>query len=687
MSGFKIIGIRTRDRISNEKKEGKTDFLKKLKENCFFPFYSDFSYDLEKEKLRINSTKELNIYSYDFSDSEGNKKTKHINISAIVGQNGSGKSSIFELLFLAIYNISARCGILKDPDDLVNLGLVSDVNLDFFYQIENNYFCIKLNGLSITLSKGLKTEGEISFNFFEDLKKEDLENFFYSIAINYSLYGLNNLHIGEWIRALFHKNDGYQTPLVINPMRIEGNIDVNTEEYLSKSRLLSNLLIKSKTDKNLKLTDYQNVTDLRFELNKGKIKNLYEYRVRGKRDNLVEWTYPDFYEAYSKNSQIGEIEMLEDIYNVYIQKKSFEINTIHKKEIEKYIVKKLLKIARVYEKYNQYIKDVQVKNTVLKCFNNHRKSIKQNKTFKDFLTDLLKDKSHITFKLNQAVNYLINDPLQVEDGLIWADNKRFQISVKKLAERINISDKRKIIDNLPPSLFNLDIFLEYTSDESKRSSFSSLSSGEQQLIQSVQSIIYHLININSVFENDNKKDEKYKYVNLFLDEVELYFHPEYQRLFVSKLLDSIKESEISNIDGVNIIFSTHSPFILSDILSSNILRLENGEPSEKEMGLTFGANIHDLLAHDFFLEDGFMGEFAKEKITTLIKYLTSNKIKTKEWDFEKSENFINLIGEPFLKNDLKSLLADKLNVKDNYSTKKEIEKEIQRLTQLKSSFK
>src|SRR5690606_21495646 len=67
-------------------------------------------------------------------------------------------------------------------------------------------------------------------------------HFFYSIAVNYSLYGLNTKEAGLWLKPLFHKNDAYQTPLVLNPMRTEGIIDINRVTYLSKSRLLANIL-------------------------------------------------------------------------------------------------------------------------------------------------------------------------------------------------------------------------------------------------------------------------------------------------------------------------------------------------------------------------------------------------------------------------------------------------------------
>ena len=48
-----------------------------------------------------------------------------------------------------------------------------------------------------------------------------------------------------------------------------------------------------------------------------------------------------------------------------------------------------------------------------------------------------------------------------------------------------------------------------------------------------QAYLYHLRNIISVPENAGRV--KYHNVCLFLDEIELCFHPEYQRLFVANL--------------------------------------------------------------------------------------------------------------------------------------------------------
>ena len=86
-------------------------------------------------------------------------------------------------------------------------------------------------------------------------------------------------------------------------------------------------------------------------------------------------------------------------------------------------------------------------------------------------------------------------------------------------------------------------------------------------------------------------------------------------------------------------FATHSPFILSDIPASNILRIEEGEPSNEVFEQTFGANIHNLLENDFFLRNGFMGEFAKEKINDVIKFISSKKsLESHKTDIIKLQN-------------------------------------------------
>ena len=73
----------------------------------------------------------------------------------------------------------------------------------------------------------------------------------------------------------------------------------------------------------------------------------------------------------------------------------------------------------------------------------------------------------------------------------------------------------------------------------------------------------------------------------------------------------------------------------------------------------FGANINDVLQQSFYLENGFVGEFAQRKINSLVDYLQKGTHKD-EWDLDSSGYFIeNIVGEPIIKGLLLELLAEK----------------------------
>ena len=129
-----------------------------------------------------------------------------------------------------------------------------------------------------------------------------------------------------------------------------------------------------------------------------------------------------------------------------------------------------------------------------------------------------------------------------------------------------------------------------------------------------------------------------------------------QSTYLFRLLEGIKALNLKKIKGINILFSTHSPFILSDIPDSNILRLENGKPSIKPIIKTFGANIYDLLKGDFFLEKGFVGQFAMSKIREIILY--TNKGEYIDEKHNLYLKIVEIIGDDIIKNKIIQLLDD-----------------------------
>lgn len=144
-----------------------------------------------------------------------------------------------------------------------------------------------------------------------------------------------------------------------------------------------------------------------------------------------------------------------------------------------------------------------------------------------------------------------------------------------------------------------------------------------------------------------------------LDEVDLGYHPAWQRRILSILVNSLPE--ICKGHKIQIFVTSHSPFIVSDLPNENIIFLakdkESGncvvKDSLNDMKRTFGANIHTLLSDSFFMES-LMGDFAKSKIDGVIKFL--NNHKDSKMDREDAQKIINIIGEPVMKHILQKQL-------------------------------
>jgi predicted ATP-binding protein involved in virulence len=153
-----------------------------------------------------------------------------------------------------------------------------------------------------------------------------------------------------------------------------------------------------------------------------------------------------------------------------------------------------------------------------------------------------------------------------------------------------------------------------------------------------------------------------KHYLIIVDEGDSNFHPEWSRKYLKLLIEWIPKI-LSEAKSIQLVLTTHSPYVLSDLPASNvyILKKEKGKLKiENSKNSTFGANIHDLLANDFFLEEGFIGEFAKEKIQNVIDLLNTNDLdKRKKINQKEIWNTIEIIGEPFLKEKLKSMFLSK----------------------------
>jgi hypothetical protein len=469
-------------------------------------------------------------------------------------------------------------------------------------------------------------------------------------------------------------------------MRDHGNFNINHENYLAKQILLINLMTDCLVNNNQHplLTDKQRVVKVRFSFNN--LKNI------GK-DIKTKVSYSGHPRSLIFESG-KNLAFLEKLYELYFDDQisfSFNQKPPFFDEIHNYISRKLFKIEEQYPEYRVYPNEK----------NEYYSRIEK------FIQYLVADNSHITYKLKQALYFL--QKISIEDTTcIWVGKQAyFEFELGALLQWMGINevkDLEKIFFRIPPSIFNIDFLISEEVENPRPSMFEGLSSGEQQKIHTINTIVYHLNNLYSVhhYKSENERI-KYRFVTIVLDEIELYYHPDLQRRFIHDLIETIKnykhlvKSEF--IKSINFIFSTHSPFILSDIPEQNILKLEHKlspltsdgkcySVPTNDKRQTFGANIHDLLSNSFFLDKSYKGEFANEYFLRLVDDL--QKLESTEIDmtsYEKFQKRIDLIAEPFIKSKLFEMLDLKFEAVVDPLNKKiaRMQEEIERLKREKET--
>jgi predicted ATPase len=268
-------------------------------------------------------------------------------------------------------------------------------------------------------------------------------------------------------------------------------------------------------------------------------------------------------------------------------------------------------------------------------------------------------------------NFVLN--IQTQDKLIeiLIEKKLFmnQESFEKINCQIDI-DLDKLDEDIKKIIQSGHYFdyldIDFTDEQSR--SYKDLSSGEKQIFGQLLNIYFYSI--------EHTNNQLY-----FLDEPDNMLHPNWQKAYVKELLTLLKNTQIN----YHILLASHSPFILSDLPKENVIFLEKDEKTGNCMNATdkvdinpFGANIHTLLSHGFFMKDGLMGEFAKDKIDRAIKYLNQTKLSVDELSY--CENIISIIGEPIIKRELQRMLKNKMEL-SNKTEIDTIKDEIKLLTE------
>jgi predicted ATPase len=519
----------------------------------FSPVYEDKKLS-EKSELKI--TPKVNPLKDFFG--------KNINVTAIVGENGSGKSSVIDILNL----------------DRDNLRKGSSNYLIVFFGSTKLYYYGSIESLNskYPISKASIFEPRLIHS----------ETKFRNSTILYKLNGsrIDSMYFFDMICNFKISDNNIFVPYFINFYKFHKNI-LDNNKYFPKFNCLRLYLIDE--NKVYKELNFLNV-------DKQGIKN-----------------------------KLAEINILDRV--TILSLINYKVNTDKNFNVTEFIEKEIFNIDIILEEIKNsedFKKDIKIALEKLKSLT------------------LLEHKNNL--KSDDILGYYFE--ITLDDSDIYSPLYIFQ--------KFSKFNDDTGIETLP--IFELDLI-----DSVDGKLYSGISSGEKTLLILIIQTILDLTNIQN------------RSFVLLYDEIEQDLHPQWQKKLIKILVDYLLT--LNHNGKIHLIITSHSPFLLSDIPKQNIIFLEKDEKTGNCINATdkvdinpFGANIHTLLSHGFFMKDGLMGEFAKSKIDNVIKYLNNDKDTTISSDND-AQNIISIIGEPIIKRELQRMLKNKMEL----SNKEEID--------------
>lgn len=647
---------------------GENCMYKKILEPGLYPFNDLLTYKKKRGVWTATINTQSSIKKDFYAD--------NITIQAIVGKNGSGKSSLLDLLFRTVNNFAFLLERdLKRNWKYSTLSYVRGVHASIYYLVDGHIGVLTCNDERMVFE--FPDAKSVFLNLLEPYQERQhitqvqmssiCRLFFFTIGTNYSMQSLvekdyinerceievkkeriEGIHNQPWIHSVFHKNDGYLSPITLNPFREDGNIKLDREYNLTIYRL-SSIFVKAKADKKDLLDDYS-LHGINYS---------FDEHILEEKFKQEELTFLKSYYSSNDRNKWKPDSLAHQLFRE-LGLLDIDWDDIYQRTSAWYLMNKVKTIAHNYPSYSEYriigdspcfrligeIDKEQLFNTV------GRRTIESSEFLIEKLVALINnDNSHITFKLKQCQHFLALTRMIEEKVPLMSFSYEEYICLLKKNRFINLELKGidDIIKYLPPSFYHIDIRLdkkESADDERKVDiPFNQLSSGERQFLYTISTFIYHLYNLLSI--DGRNRRVYYRRMCLVLDEVEICFHPDYQRQFIDKLLLLLIRLGLNKRCSLNIVIATHSPFILSDIPQSNILYLSKGHECNSDIEVNpFGANINEILHQSFFLRDSFIGAFAQRKIDNVVQTARRSKDEKQLMDLKEE---INYIGDIFLR--------------------------------------
>lgn len=593
----------------------------------------DFSSELkfEMENLGEDPSKPQLLYKLTISKNKNYVKIfdgNVINVTGIIGKNGSGKSTLLHCLKMMAGKLSTLvCPLVFSLRDIkngtiktyyyngggktnmasLNVTVETDEIVKQTYTINQAIpYTIERFGVEGSAVKGLDFDfSSLALCYFSNTFDSHRENIYEGIHNISTNFKIDNF-LKEYIKT---KEKGTQRHKHDNP-EIELWPSHLFQFHKSELKGLLKFLSYANKRKSNQLPILPKTIIIKFkfeiELLKGykKISDFFD----NSEEDIIRLAVSIINQTIDKKENLKNLIILIIFINLIINNK-FKLN-----------IQYLHDLKRDYRAKEEIF--IILKN-IIESYSELTKDLKGGKYIKEFLS------KHFETSLNE---------IDFEENNINSENKlQFELKIK---------------NNLWPVLsliFELQNFDEH--DFIDYSWGGGLSTGEEAFLS-------HFARLNELKIKLGSKP-----IWLLIDEGDLYFHPEWQKRYFSVLLDYVMFLFPRN--KVQIIITTHSPFIASDLPKQNLIFLKQDAEgmcivANNDIQIeTFGSNIHELFTNSFFLADGLMGEFARSRISELIQELNSVKQVSREEFENKYKNRIEIIGETFIKAKLFELVATK----------------------------
>lgn len=384
---------------------------------------------------------------------------------------------------------------------------------------------------------------------------------------------------------------------------------------------------------------------------------------------------------YRQNKICTDIEVWADLASVLLEKKYYDFHhglSLNEEDEQKKIFYRLYKEQK--KEWSQldanmpYVIKVLVCNLIYEvclCFDTQFPEIKSilncykwlseliDETFKE---KMMRESRDFTKDLEEIEKlYKIVGDVQEKDDIMLFNNKSMNVSTV-LSLDIQPQKYQDFLKLISEGFENGNSFiLRYI-----RIGNLKMSSGERAF-QNFFSWINLMPKFHKVMKSipEGMKDT----LLLLIDEIDLYAHPEWQKNYISYFLQEIENQ--FGAHKVQVIFTTHSPLCLSDIPVENTIYLKNIDGQcvvdKQEHSQTFGKDVFRILNDAFYLKDSTMGNFAKTKIDEIfetIRYFKEHRAEKMGSDeYEKINEKISYIGNDLLRYKLQEMLLRCLNDK------------------------